>query len=121
MIPPSIAQLAPSIYMQMVAATFRSRRGASNIYIYFFFFDFSSLNSFFCCFDFSRCCDDDPRPRGGKQNEIHMRLNITRNDVTNRKCLKTGRLYSLGCEYSATIKLSKFKVKGGISFFFQKS
>jgi hypothetical protein len=46
MIPPSIAQLAPSIYMQMVAATFRSRRGASNIYIYFFF-DFSSLNSFF--------------------------------------------------------------------------
>ena len=37
MIPPSIAQLAPSIYMQMVAATFRSRRGASNIYIFFFF------------------------------------------------------------------------------------
>ena len=38
MIPPSIAQLAPSIYMQMVAATFRSRRGASNI----FFFSFIS-------------------------------------------------------------------------------
>ena len=114
MIPPSIAQLAPSIYMQMVAATFRSRRGASNIYIFFFF---SHLIILFLFWFFSLCCDDDLRPGGGKQDEIHMRLNITRNDVTNRKFFKMGRLYSLGCEYSTTIKLSKFKVKGGGGFF----